>query len=235
MTRGTEIMSPLAPESDRRGAGRLVIAGSPQEADSAVSQSRRYGDSRAATTACETSGSRARALETLRRTPSWICRFGEVGRESERLAGRKRRAALRVEWRTVGRSHHVVDVWHSCVRLATLKPFRQGIAWTPSSREPELTAQPHIELNQVRAKAGVAAIARRTVVGEVVVPVNIRSGEQVKRMPALVGEEMGDSITTQQRRVPGARENAGDHHFCGVDRSSKKPALHLRYAWFAGA
>ena len=66
--------------------------------------------------------------------------FEEIGRESERLAGRKRGAALRVERRTVGRSHHVVDAG-IVGSVGDIEAFGKELQRRLLA-EPELTAQP---------------------------------------------------------------------------------------------
>ena len=70
------------------------------------------------------------------------------------------------------------------------------------------SAEPHIPVVEVRADPAVARGAGRTIVGEVVVPIDIGACQQIEGMSAVIGEDGRQLKTRQKRSTPRAVHNS---------------------------
>src|SRR5580704_7457565 len=74
------------------------------------------------------------------------------------------------------------------------------------------TADAQVEVRITWTDSGVSAGARRAVVGEVPVSVDIRTGEKIEGMAAVVREDRGKLESAQYFGIfPGTFENAGEN------------------------
>src|SRR5271156_5807347 len=93
-------------------------------------------------------------------------------REAERLARGKRRGSVHVERRSERRTDDVVHA--RIIRpVRDIESFREQLEPVPLT-DFESPAQPHIEINQVRTLTAIARRARRAVVREVIVTIDVR-------------------------------------------------------------
>ena|SRR5438105_9938934 len=91
-----------------------------------------------------------------------------------------------VEWRSEGSAHYVVD-------SRKVRPIRDVESFRCKSQSAPLakfegSPQTHVEDGIIGTDAAVARSARRTIIGEMIVAINVRAGQQIKGMAAVVGD-----------------------------------------------
>ena len=90
------------------------------------------------------------------------------------------------EWRSKGRAHNIVDPRKVCP-VCDVESLRCKSQSAPLA-EFEASAQAHVEDGIIGTDAAVARGARGTIIGEMIVAINVRAGQQIKGMAAVVGD-----------------------------------------------
>src|SRR5215470_3201209 len=127
------------------------------------------------------------SLSEIEANPELYLTFWQRRRESQGLAGRKTGRSVCLEWRNKRSAHYVVDP-------REIGPIRHVKAFGRKAQGSVLadlkhSCQAHVERQVVWSKAAVARRAWRTVVGKVVISIDIRAGQEIKRMATVVGHD----------------------------------------------
>src|SRR5215467_12796595 len=122
--------------------------------------------------------------------------FRQRRRESQGLAGRKTSRSMCVEWRTKRSADDVVD-------SREIGPIRHVKSFGRKAQRSVLadlkhSCQAHVDGQVVWSKAAVARRSWRTVVGEVVISIDIRAGQEIKRMATVVDHDRREFKTREQ-------------------------------------
>src|SRR5262245_60202111 len=80
-------------------------------------------------------------------------------------------------------------------------------------RQLELTAQPQVESDVVRADTRVAASSRRTIISGMAIVVDVGPGQQIERMRAVVANDGSQSKARKSNIRPRAFQNGGQYDF----------------------
>src|SRR5215472_14519302 len=73
-----------------------------------------------------------------------------------------------------------------------------------------LPAQARVEIHIIRSKASVAGSADRTLVGRVIVSIHFSTGQQVKRMSAVIGKNRSQLEASYDASLPWTIKHAGN-------------------------
>src|SRR5262245_12646171 len=126
-------------------------------------------------------------LSEIEANPELYLTFWQGRRESQGLAGRKIGRSVCEEWRTKRSAHYVVDP-REIGSIRHVKAFGRK-AHRSMLVDLEYSCQPHVERQVAWSKPAVSRRSWWTVVGEVVISIDIRAGQEIKRMATVVGHD----------------------------------------------
>ena len=131
-------------------------------------------------------------------------------RKSKGLSRADIRCSVHVKGRSKRRADNIIHAGVVCV-VGDVECFggEQQVHPFPEFKGP---TEAQVEVRITGADSRVAADARRAVVGEVAVSVDIRASEKIEGMAAIVREDRGKLEAAEDFGIfPGTFENAGEH------------------------
>src|SRR5205807_6384847 len=106
---------------------------------------------------------------------------------------------------------------HNIVNPDIVRAIRQVKSFRRESQRKVLadfdsTHQSHVERRVIRTKPAIARGARRAVIGEMIVSINVGAGQKIKRMPTVVGNNGTQFKVSQNSGIsPRTLNYRGDH------------------------
>src|SRR5207247_4934897 len=122
---------------------------------------------------------------------------------------------MNVKWRSKSSAHNIVYA-------GIVRPVRDVESLSRESQTTlfanfENSAQAHVERCVIGAQTAVPRSAGRTVVGEMIVTIDVRASQKVKRMAAVVADNRRQLKSGQDTgTLPGASQHCSKHHFMAL-------------------